>query len=239
MRVYRPKEGQRRYGGHVVHLAQNSGGFVSSLQRAARSLTIVSVRRQDGEGTHKNLMVRRQRAFDALNWLRANNSFNSDVRVDADNLAALLDNDPLQNLYVSCGDDDLDSERDTGPEQDYALGGGGGETRSSSCDRSSETVCRRTQCSTSPAKNGSGTAPQNCYRRWLPYLVRSLCRPTVRHGGHAPQRIQNTRTMYLVFACSIPVRLRASAAILRRIWERRAIPIRHTSQVLALGAEHA
>ena len=71
MRVYRLKGGQRGYGGHVVNLEQNIGDFVNSLARPARELPIIVVRRQGGEGTHKNLLVHRQRVFDALNWLRA------------------------------------------------------------------------------------------------------------------------------------------------------------------------
>ena len=72
MRVYRLKGGQRGYGGHVVNLAQNIGGFVNSLPRPARDLPIIVVWRQGGKGTHKDLLVRRQRVFTALNWLRAN-----------------------------------------------------------------------------------------------------------------------------------------------------------------------
>ena len=71
MRVYRLKGEQRGYGGHVVNLAQNIGDFINSLPRPARELPIVVVRRQGGEGTHKELLVRRQRVFDALKWLRA------------------------------------------------------------------------------------------------------------------------------------------------------------------------
>ena len=71
MRVYRLKGGQRGYGGHVVNLAQNISDFVNSLPRPATELPIIVVRRQGGEGTHKNLFVRRQRVFDAINWLRA------------------------------------------------------------------------------------------------------------------------------------------------------------------------
>ena len=67
MRVYRLKGGQRGYGGHVVNLAQNIGDFVNSLPRPAKELPIVVVRRQGGEGIHKDLLVRRQRVFDALN----------------------------------------------------------------------------------------------------------------------------------------------------------------------------
>ena len=81
------------------------------------------VRRQSGEGTHKDLLVRRQRIFDALNWLRANNPFYSDIRIYTDNLNSLPDNGALQDLYETCGDDDLGSERDTGPQQDGASGG--------------------------------------------------------------------------------------------------------------------
>ena len=123
MRVYRPKGGQRGYGGYVVILAQNIGDFVNSLPRPARELPIIVVRRQGGEGTHKDILVRRQRVFDALNWLRANNPFYSDISVNTDNLTSLPDNGSLQSLYETSGDDDLDSERDTGPQQDGASGG--------------------------------------------------------------------------------------------------------------------
>ena len=81
MRVYRLKGGQRGYGGHIVNLAQNIGGFVNSLPRAARGLPIVVVGRQGEEGTHKDLLVRLQRVVTALNCLRANNPFYSDIRM--------------------------------------------------------------------------------------------------------------------------------------------------------------
>ena len=123
MRDYRLKGGQRGYGGHVVNLAQNIGDLVNSLPRPARDFPIIVVPHQGGEGTHKDLLVRRQRVFTALNWLRANNTFYSDIRINANNLNALPDNDSLQDLYESCGDDGLDSERDTGPQQDGASGG--------------------------------------------------------------------------------------------------------------------
>ena len=118
MRVYRLKGGQRGYGGHVVNLAQNIGDFVNSLPRPAKELPIIVVRRQGGEGIPKDLLVRRQWVFDALNWLKANNPFYS-----TDNLNSLPDNGSLQDLYETSGDDDLDSERDTGPQQDGASGG--------------------------------------------------------------------------------------------------------------------
>ena len=124
MRVYRLKKGQRGYGGHVVNLAQNNGDFVNSLPRPARELPIIIVvRRQGGESTHKDLLVRRQRVFDALNWLKANNPFYSDICINTDNLNSLPDNGSLQDLYETSGDDDLDSERDTGPQQDGASRG--------------------------------------------------------------------------------------------------------------------
>ena len=133
MRVYRLKGGQPGYGGHVVSLAENIGDFVNSLPRPGRDLPIIVVRRQGGEGTHKDLLVHRQRVFDALNWLQANNPFYSDIRINMDNLISLPDNGSLQDLYETCGDDDLDSERDTGPQQD---GASGGDEDTESCLRS-------------------------------------------------------------------------------------------------------
>ena len=120
MCVYHLKRGQRGYDGHVVNIEQNIGGFINCLPRPARGLPIIVVRRQGGEGTHKALFVRQQRVFTASNWLRANNAFYSNIRINADHLNALPDNGFLQDLNESCGDDDLDSERDTGPHQDNA-----------------------------------------------------------------------------------------------------------------------
>ena len=95
IRVYRLKGEQRGSGGHVVNFAQNIGGFVNSLHRPDWDLLKTVVRRQGGEGTHKDLLVRRQRVFTALNWLRANNPFYSDIRINADNLNSLPDNGSL------------------------------------------------------------------------------------------------------------------------------------------------
>ena len=67
MRDYRLKEGQRGCGGHIVNLTQNIGDLVNSPPRPARDLPIIVVPHQGGEGTHKDLLVRRQRVFTALN----------------------------------------------------------------------------------------------------------------------------------------------------------------------------
>ena len=99
---------------HVVNLAQNIGDFVNSLPQPARELPIIVVRRQGGEGIHKDLLVRRQRVFDALNWLRAKKNFYSDIGINTDNLLSLPDNGSLQDLYETSRDDDLDSERNAG-----------------------------------------------------------------------------------------------------------------------------
>ena len=123
MRIYRLKGGQRGYGGHVVNLAKNIGDFVNSLPRPAWELPIIVVRRQGGEGIHKDLLVRQQRVFDALNWLRANNPFYGDISINTGNFNSLPENGSLQDLYETSGDDDLDSERDTGPQQDGASRG--------------------------------------------------------------------------------------------------------------------
>ena len=69
MRVYRLKGGQRGYGGHVVNLAQDVGGFPKRLRSGAWDLPILVVRREGGEGTHKDILVRRQKVLPALTWL--------------------------------------------------------------------------------------------------------------------------------------------------------------------------
>ena len=202
MRDYCLKGGQRGYGGHVVNLAQNIGNLVNSLPRPARDFPIIVVPHQGGEGTHKDLLVRRQRVFTALNWLWANNTFYSDIRINANNLNALPDNGFLQDLYESCGDDGLDSERDTGPQQDGA----------SERHRVFASVGRRERYAgkrhyrSAPTKNASGSAPRHPGRRWLPFTVSCLCRPLIRNGGLAPQRVQDTGAMYFVFPYSILVR---------------------------------
>ena len=75
MRVYRLKEGQRGYGKHVVNLAQNVGGFFNHLPRAARDLPLVVMRRQGGDGTHKDLLVRRQRDLNSSTGSRRTTLF--------------------------------------------------------------------------------------------------------------------------------------------------------------------
>ena len=97
MRVYHLKGGQRGYNGHVVNLAQNVGDFVKCLPRTAKDLPIVVVRCLDGENTHKDLLVRQQRVFDAIVWRQAKNA-----------LAALPDNGTLTDLSLASEHRDLD-----------------------------------------------------------------------------------------------------------------------------------
>ena len=123
MRVYRLKGEQRGYGGYVVNLAQNVGDFVKRLSPPAKDLPIAAVRRLSGEDTHKDLLVHLQRVFDAIVWLQVNNSFCSDISIDADTPVALPNNGTLTDLLLASEDRSFDKERDTGPEHDGASKG--------------------------------------------------------------------------------------------------------------------
>ncbi|CAN0181071.1 unnamed protein product, partial [Laminaria digitata] len=98
MRVYRLKGGPGGYRGHVVNLAQDVGEIAKRLPRAAGDLPILVVRREGGEGTHKDLFVRRHKVLSALTWLQANNPFYRDIEIDAAAVDALPCDGQLRNI---------------------------------------------------------------------------------------------------------------------------------------------
>ena len=104
-------------------MAQNVGDFVKHSPRATYYLPIVVARRLGGEDTHKDLLVRWQRVFDAIVLLEGNNTFYSDNSINTDALAALPDKGTLKDLPLASEHRDPDEERDTGPEQNDASEG--------------------------------------------------------------------------------------------------------------------
>ena len=172
------------------------------------------VRRQGGEGTHKDLLVRRQRVVTALNWLRANNpstAISASTRTTSIRCRITVPCKTYMRrarMMTSILNEILNLNR--------TVHLGGTKTPSLFFDRSSETVCRRTPLSICSYGNASGSAPQHCCRRWLPLPDSSFCRPLARNGGHAPQRVQVTGAIYLVFPCFFPYGRRDPIYVARR-----------------------
>lgn len=75
MCVYRKHGGQRGYRGHVLSLPQDIQGFIDQLS----DLPVLLVRRTSDDNTHADFRVRREKVLHALQWLKQNNPFYSDM----------------------------------------------------------------------------------------------------------------------------------------------------------------
>ena len=71
IRVYLKPGGQRAYSGHCINFAQNVGEIAKMLPHYPKDLPVVIVRMNGKDNTFKDVIVRRQKVLDALNWLIA------------------------------------------------------------------------------------------------------------------------------------------------------------------------
>ena len=80
--LYHKHGGQRGYSGHVLNLPQNTQQFLNQLPAKVNTLPILIVRRHGANSSYVVLKVRRQRVLSALQWLKQNNPFYSDIEID-------------------------------------------------------------------------------------------------------------------------------------------------------------
>ena len=106
MQTYVLPFGQYGYRGHVLNLPQDIQSLATSLPRTGKSVGVIVVRRKGKNDANKDFCVRRDRVQEALLWLRRNNRYYSNIRIDYAALNALPDDGPLPDLQV-IEDDDL------------------------------------------------------------------------------------------------------------------------------------
>lgn len=122
MCVYRKKDGQRGYSGHVLNLPQDVQGFLDKLPCNVSQLPVLVVRRHGSDNTHKDCRVRRANVLTALQWLKAHNPFYTNIEIDMDAIRCLPSNgipeelltidqqSQIQNDTSSSSDDSEDEE---------------------------------------------------------------------------------------------------------------------------------
>lgn len=91
--LYHKHGEQRGYSGHVLNLPQNTQQFLNQLPPKVNTLPILIVRRHGANSSYVVLKVRRQRVLSALQWLKQNNPFYSDIEIG---LFLPTDGTPLQ-----------------------------------------------------------------------------------------------------------------------------------------------
>ena len=84
MNVFRlPSGRQYGYSGHVLNLPQDVQSVVNSLPRTASNLGTVVVRRKRSSGNVMEFRVRRDRVYAALVFLKRNNKYYSNIKIDS------------------------------------------------------------------------------------------------------------------------------------------------------------
>ena len=76
MSIYHLPHGQYGYRGHVINLPQDIVTFATSLPRLPEDLNILLV------GTHYDFRVRKSVVLCALRWLKNNNKYYHEIKID-------------------------------------------------------------------------------------------------------------------------------------------------------------
>ena len=109
MTVYHKHGGQLGYSGHVLNLPQNIQQFINKLPVKVTDLPILTITKQGATNTYHNFHVRRDKVLYALQWLKHNNKFYTDIEIDLDSIQQLpVDGIPeeLHNFELSDVDDE-------------------------------------------------------------------------------------------------------------------------------------
>lgn len=80
--VYHKYSGQLGYSGHVLNLPQNIQQFINRLPMNINDLPVLTMLRQGQENTHHSFHVRRDKVLHALQWLKHNNKYYTDIEID-------------------------------------------------------------------------------------------------------------------------------------------------------------
>ncbi|CAB3998542.1 Hypothetical predicted protein [Paramuricea clavata] len=101
MRVYRKHGGQRGYKGHVLNLPQDIQSFLNRLPSRVADLPVLIVRRHGAEDAHQDFTVRRHKVLEDVLWLKTNNPFFKNIKIDRDVIQSLPENGiPNELRYV-------------------------------------------------------------------------------------------------------------------------------------------
>ena len=115
MRVHVKPGGQRGYSGHCINLPQKVSELAHSLPRYPKEIPFILVTMKGKDNTYKDVVVRRDRVENALNWLIQHNPQYQDIQINTDSLEALpfsivpLD---LQTIETNTAPDNLEGEND-------------------------------------------------------------------------------------------------------------------------------
>jgi len=118
MRVYIKPGGQKGYSGHCINLPQHVEELACSLPRYPKNLSVIVVRMKDKENSFKDILVRKKKVADALDWLINNNPHYKDVKLNQHSLNCLPE-DGVPHELASVERENADnepSEPDFGPQ---------------------------------------------------------------------------------------------------------------------------
>ncbi|XP_046145856.1 uncharacterized protein LOC123989199 [Osmia bicornis bicornis] len=93
MKVYQVRAsgrpGQIRYSGNIINVEQDITEITRRLPLTPADVNVLIVQR-DGVSGHRDFKVRRDKVLKALEWLKINNPHYSDVNIDMEHVASLL-----------------------------------------------------------------------------------------------------------------------------------------------------
>ncbi len=118
--VYRLPHGQYGYSGHIINLPQDMTTFVTSLPRHSNELDVLLVRKEGSSASHRDFRVRRSVVLRALQWLKTNNIYYKDVKIDMDKLRQLPEDGDLTGLSTVMMEMSINEDTTTEQEDPHA-----------------------------------------------------------------------------------------------------------------------
>ena len=109
MSVYVKPGGQRAYKGHCINLPQNIQQLADCLPHYPKDVSVIIVRMKGKSNTFKDVIVRRQKVQDALNWLIPHNPHYRAIKINQHSLNSLQENGiPSEIQQVDCDSEQQD-----------------------------------------------------------------------------------------------------------------------------------
>ncbi len=118
--VYRLPHGQYGYSGHIINLLQDMTTFVTSLPRHSNELDVLLVRKEGSSASHRDFRVRRSVVLRALQWLKTNNIYYKDVKIDMDKQRQLPEDGDLTGLSTVMMEMSINEDTTTEQEDPHA-----------------------------------------------------------------------------------------------------------------------
>ena len=82
MAIYHLPRGQYGYRGHVINMPQDITSFASSLPRVPSDFDVIFVRKEGSKQFHRDFRVRKSVVLRALLWLKQNNKYYANIKID-------------------------------------------------------------------------------------------------------------------------------------------------------------